>query len=68
MLLNKKKPLEVGKRLDINSIVHLNNFIFLVFALCTDWVYNDNEYCEDPSTAMFLYFILYGNLILYNKS
>lgn len=64
MLNSKKKGVEVGKRPDINSLVHLNNFIFLIFALCTDWVYDQNATCEDDDTEKFLYFVLYGNLIV----
>jgi hypothetical protein len=32
--------------LNIGSIVHLNNFIFLVFAHCT-WSIYENEECVD---------------------
>lgn len=58
--------MEITRRLDINSLVHLNNFIFLVFAFCTDKVYSDNFKCKDQDAEGFLYFILYGNLIVYN--
>lgn len=51
--------------MDLNGLVHLNNFIFLVFALCTDSVYDANNMCQDDHTANYLYFILYGNLIVY---
>jgi hypothetical protein len=56
--------MDVNHRLDVNSLVHLNNFIFLVFAYCTDKVYDDNEECRDSKTEGFLYFILYGNLVV----
>ena len=31
--------MDITKRLDMNQLVHLNNFIFLVFAICTERVY-----------------------------
>ena len=37
--------MDATRRLDTNSLVHLNNFIFLVFSLCTDWVYDHDMEC-----------------------
>lgn len=56
--------MDFTKRLDINSLVHLNNFIFLVFAICADKVVSDDFYCKDAAGIGFLNFILYGNLIV----
>lgn len=56
--------MDFTKRLDINSLVHLNNFIFLVFAICADKVVTDDFYCNDAAGIGFLHFILYGNLIV----
>jgi hypothetical protein len=55
------------KHIDMKSAVHLNNFIFLVFSLCTDSVYGHDYDCHDPEGEGLLYFVLYGNLILYTK-
>jgi hypothetical protein len=61
--------MDATKKLDTNSLVHLNNFIFLVFSLCTDWVYDHNDNCRDEKGEGYLYFVLYGNLIVfYNKN
>jgi hypothetical protein len=57
--------MDANKRLDTKSLVHLNNFIFLVFSLCTDWVYDHDYECHDSSVEGLLYFVLYGNLIVY---
>ena len=55
--------MDITKRLDMNQLVHLNNFIFLVFAICTERVHESGLLCKDKVGAKeFLYFILYGNL------
>jgi hypothetical protein len=56
--------MEMTKKLDMNSLVHFNNFIFLVFSLCTDQIYKENFKCNDKDAEGFLYFILYGNLVV----
>lgn len=63
-MINQRRALDMRHRLDINALIHLNNFIFLVFAICTDRVYAQNLFCYDPHTERFLYFVLYGNLAL----
>ncbi|CAD8187627.1 unnamed protein product [Paramecium pentaurelia] len=57
--------MEMAQRLDINSLVHLNNFIFLVFSICADKIVTEDFQCNDPEGIGFLHFILYGNLIVY---
>ncbi len=52
-------------KLSIGSIVHLNNFIFLVFAHCTWSIYKTNE-CVDERHEKFLLWMYLGNLYIYS--
>ena len=54
----------VEAKFDINSVVHLNNFVFLVFSYCTFKVYNTDN-CKDNTHDTFLKWIFYGNLSVY---
>lgn len=51
--------------LELNSVAHLNSFIFLVFSYCTKSSYK-NSGCKDEVYESFLDFMLYGNLILFS--
>ena len=44
--------------------IHIYNLIFLVLSYCTASIHNPLE-CEDKPHESFLYWILYGNLIIY---
>ena len=65
ILSKKKKKCFSESKLDFNSIVHLNNFIFLVFSYCTHYIHDPTECPLDQSQRDFMYWLLYGNLIVY---
>ena len=53
------------KSLDLDSVVHFNNFIFLVLAYCTKTVALKNIKCDKVTDFEYLNFVFYGNLIVY---
>jgi hypothetical protein len=61
MMLKEEK---LTKEVTLRYILHLHNFIFLVFSYCTKVIHNESN-CSDPENEYFLDFIYYGNLILY---
>jgi len=48
------KSLENHKKVDISFLVHLNNFLFLVFSYCTKQIHSANFTCQDPIGEYFL--------------
>ena len=55
--------LQDGK-FSLKALAHLNNFIFLVFAYCTNKIYNSND-CVDGDHEFFLNWMFLGNFIIY---
>ena len=51
-------------RIDLNKLVRLNNFIFLVFAICTKKVY-EKDTCRDKDSEKFLNWVLKGNIVIF---
>jgi len=50
--------------LDAQTIVKLNNFVFLMLAYCTKKVFDSDKECMDKKNIDFLYWMYYGNLII----
>ena len=58
------EDIRTDNKIDLKKLVRLNNFIFLMLAICTKRVYNEDQ-CSDENSEKFLNWILYGNSIIF---